>query len=229
MEPEMSSDRHFKDLVYEQFARIGKALSSPKRIEILDLLSQGSRHVEVLSTMTGLSVANTSQHLQLLKAARLVESEKAGVQVVYRLASPFVGSFVRNLRLLAEERLAEIDQTVRAFFKDTETFDPVNRDELLRRVRSGEVVVLDVRPEEEYRSAHLAGALSVPLQELEARMKDLPRGREIVAYCRGPYCLMAVEAAKKLRSQNFCAFRLDLGVVDWQALGFVVEEAEASP
>ena len=225
----MGDDRHFKDLVYEQFARIGKALSSPKRIELLDLLSQGSRHVEALSSMTGLSVANTSQHLQVLKAARLVESEKAGLQVVYRLASPFVGSFVRTLRLLAEERLAEVDQTVRAFFKNSETFDPVNRDELLRRVRSGEAVVLDVRPEEEYRTAHLAGALSVPLRELEERMKDLPKNREIIAYCRGPYCLMAVEAAKKLRKQNFRAFRLDLGVADWQALGFAVEEAEVRP
>lgn len=224
----MKGDRHLKDLVYDQFARLGKALSSPKRIELLDLLTQGSRHVEALSSMTGLSIANTSQHLQLLKGSRLVESEKSGVQVVYRIASPFVAEFVRNLRLLAEERLAEIDQTVRDYFKDIETFDPVDREELIRRVRSGEVLVLDVRPEEEYRSAHLAGALSVPLRELEARMKELSQDRDIVAYCRGPYCLMAVEAAQKLRSQNFRAFRLDLGVSDWQALGFIIEAAKTS-
>ena len=221
----MIDDRHFKDSVYEQFARVGKALSSPKRIELLDLLTQGSRHVEVLSSMTGLSIANTSRHLQVLKAARLVESKKVGVQVMYGPASPSVGNFVRSLRLLSEERLAEIDQTVRAFFKDSESFDPVDRDELLRRVRAGNVVVLDVRPEEEFRSAHLAGALSIPLPELEVRMKELPRDREIVAYCRGPYCLMAIEAARKLRSRNFRAFRLDLSVTDWQALGFAVEDA----
>lgn len=222
----MANDRQFKDLVYEQFARVGKALSSQRRIEILDLLAQGNRNVETLSSMTELSVANTSQHLQVLKTARLVESKKVGVQVVYGLASPSVGSFVRSLRLLSEERLAEIQQTVHSFFKDSESFDPVDRDELLRRVRSGEVIVLDVRPEEEYRSAHLAGALSIPLSELETRMKKLPKDREIVAYCRGPYCLMAVEAARKLRSRNFRAFRLDLGVTDWHALGFPVEQAE---
>ncbi|MBI4558135.1 MAG: metalloregulator ArsR/SmtB family transcription factor [Candidatus Hydrogenedentes bacterium] len=221
----MTRDRQLKDLVYEQFARIGKALSSPKRIELLDVLSQGSRHVEALSSLTGLSIANASQHLQVLKAARLVESERMGVQVAYRLASPSVGGFVRGLRLLAEERLAEIDQTVGTFLKDRERFDPVDREELLRRVRRGEVTVLDVRPEEEYRSGHLRGALSVPLANIKARMKDLPEGRDVVAYCRGPYCLMAVEAAEKLRAKGFRAYRLDLSVTDWRALGFKIEGA----
>lgn len=221
-------DRHFKNLVYEQIARVGKALASPKRIELLDILAQGERHVEALASLTGISIANASQHLKVLKAARLVECEKSGVQVAYRLATTSVGGFVRSLRLLAEERLAEIDQVVRAFLKDRAAFDPVDREELLQRVRRGEVMVLDVRPEEEYRSAHLKGALSVPLAELEARLKDLPRDRDVVAYCRGPYCLMAVEAVEKLRANQYHAFRLDLGVTDWREMGFELETGPAS-
>ncbi|MBI2434946.1 MAG: metalloregulator ArsR/SmtB family transcription factor [Candidatus Hydrogenedentes bacterium] len=225
----MNDERLFKDTIYEQLARIGKAVSSPKRLELIDILSQSSRPVETLASLADLSVANVSQHLKALKSARLVESEKVGVQVFYRLASPSVAAFIRELRLLGEERLAEIDQLVREYRTDTTRFDPVDRDELLRRVRRGEAVVLDVRPEEEYRHAHVAGALSVPLRELEARIKDLPADREIVAYCRGAYCLMAVDAVEKLRARNFRAFRLDLGVTDWQALGFALESGSATP
>lgn len=220
-----TTGRRFKDEIFEQFARIGKAVASPKRIELLDLLSQGERHVEALAEAASISVANASQHLQILRAARLVETEKSGVFVTYRLADPAVAEFVRQLRMLAENRLAEVGRTTRSFVEGRIGFDPVNRAELLRRVRAGEVTVLDVRPAEEFRAGHLLRALSVPLEELEARMKDLPKDREIVAYCRGPYCVMAVEAVARLRKQGFRAVRLDLGVLDWQAQGLPVETA----
>lgn len=220
-----TANRRFKDEIFEQFARIGKAVASAKRIELLDLLSQGERHVETLAEAATLSVANASQHLQILRAARLVETEKSGVFVTYRLADPSVAEFVRQLRMLAENRLAEVEQTTRSFIEGRIGFDPVNREDLLRRVRVGEVTVLDVRPAEEFRAGHLPRALSVPLADLEARMKDLPKDREIVAYCRGPYCVMAVEAVARLRKQGFRAVRLDLGVLDWQAKGLPVETA----
>jgi rhodanese-related sulfurtransferase/DNA-binding transcriptional ArsR family regulator len=215
--------RQFKDEIFQQFARIGKAVASPKRIELLDLLSQGPRHVEALADTASISVANASQHLQILRAARLVDTEKSGVFVTYRLADPSVADFVRQLRTLAENRLAEVEHTTRGFIEGRIGFDPVNREELLRRVRKGEVTVLDVRPAEEFRAGHLPRALSVPLEDLEARMKDLPKDREIVAYCRGPYCVMAVEAVARLREEGFRAVRLDLGVLDWQAKGLPVE------
>jgi len=218
-----TTNRRFKDEIFEQFARIGKAVASAKRIELLDVLSQGERHVDALAEAASLSVANASQHLQILRAARLVETEKSGVFVTYRLADPAVAEFVRHLRMLAEKRLAEVEQTARNFVEDRIGFDPVNREELLRRVRKGEVTVLDVRPAEEFRAGHLPRALSVPLEDLEARMKDLPKDREIVAYCRGPYCVMAVEAVARLRKQGFRAVRLHLGVLDWQARGLPVE------
>lgn len=220
-----NTNRRFKDEIFEQFARIGKAVASAKRIELLDVLSQGERHVEALADAANISVANASQHLQILRAARLVETEKSGVFVTYRLADHSVAEFVRQLRMLAENRLAEVEQTTRCFVEGRIGFDPVDRGELLRRVRKGEVTVLDVRPSEEFRAGHLPRALSVPLEDLEARMKDLPKDREIVAYCRGPYCVMAVEAVARLRKQGFRAVRLDMGVVDWQAQGLPVEQS----
>ena len=218
-----TTGRRFKDEIFEQFARIGKAVASAKRIELLDLLSQGERHVEALAEAASTSVANASQHLQILRAARLVETEKSGVFVIYRLADPSVAEFVRQLRILAESRLAEVEQTARAFIEGRIGFEAVNRDKLLQRVRKGEVMVLDVRPTEEFRAGHLPRALSVPLEDLEARMKNLPKDREIVAYCRGPYCVMAVEAVARLRKQGFRAVRLDMGVLDWQMQGLPVE------
>ena len=223
-----NSNRRFKDEIFEQFARIGKAVASAKRIELLDVLSQGERHVEALADAANVSVANASQHLQILRAARLVETEKSGVFVTYRLADHSVAEFVRQLRLLAENRLAEVEQTTRSFIEGRIGFDPVDREELLRRVRKGEVTVLDVRPAEEFRAGHLPRALSVPLDDLEARMKDLPKDREIVAYCRGPYCVMAVEAVARLRKRGFRAVRLEIGVVDWQAQGLPVEQGTAA-
>lgn len=223
----MLTGREFKNRIFEQFARVGKAVASAKRIELLDLLCQGERHVEALAEAASISVANASQHLQVLRAARLVDTEKSGLFVTYRLADSSVADFVRQLRILAEKRLAEVEQVTKSFIEGRIGFEEVNRGELLRRVRKGEVTVLDVRPTEEFDAGHLPKALSVPLAELEVRMIHLPKNREIVAYCRGPYCVLAIEAVARLRKRGFQAVRLDLGVVDWKALGLPVETGTA--
>lgn len=218
--------RRFKDAVYEQFARIGKAVSAPKRLELLDLLCQGPRTVEALAEQAALSVANASQHLQILRAARLVDAEKKGLYVEYRLADEQVCRFFRDLRSLAETRLAEVDQVTRAYMTERGAMEAVKGDELLRRVRDGEVTVLDVRPVEEFRAGHIPGALSVPLSDLKKRLAELPKRREVVAYCRGPYCVMAIEAVEILRKKGFRAHRMDQGVVDWRARGWRIEKGE---
>ena len=215
--------RRFKDSIYEQVARLGKAASAPKRLELLDLLCQGPRSVEALALQAGISLANASQHLQVLRGARLVDAEKKGLRVEYRLASEDVCKFFLSLRGLAESRLTEIDQVTREYFESRGAMEAVEGEELLRRVRDGEVTVLDVRPPEEYRAGHIAGALSVPVSELKARLKELPKDREIVAYCRGPYCVMALEAVQLLRAKGFEAHRMEQGVVDWRARGWPVE------
>jgi rhodanese-related sulfurtransferase/DNA-binding transcriptional ArsR family regulator len=217
--------RRFKDAIYQQLARIGRASSAPKRLELLDLLCQGPRTVEALAKESALSVANASQHLQVLRAARLVDGEKKGLYVEYRLADEEVSRFFVALRGLAQARLTEIESVRRAYLARREAMEPVQADELLRRVRAGEVVLIDVRPSLEYRAGHIPGALSVPLAELEARLETLPRRREVVAYCRGPYCVMAVEAVERLRKRGFRAKRMEQGVADWRARGWRVEVA----
>ena len=225
----VSPHRRFKDSIYEQVARLGKAVSAPKRLELLDLLCQGPRSVEALSLEAGISIANTSQHLQVLRGARLVDAEKKGLRVEYRLANHDVCQFFLTLRGLAETRLAEIEHVTRAYFESRGAMEAVEGEELLRRVRDGEVTVLDVRPPEEYRAGHIRGALSIPVTELKARLRELPKNREIVAYCRGPYCVMAVEAVQLLRARGFEAHRIEQGVADWRARGWPVEaEGEAS-
>src|SRR3989304_8772981 len=225
----MSVHRRFTDAIYDQFARVGRAVASPRRIELLDLLCQGPRSVESLAALTGLSEANASQHLKVLRGARLVEAEKSGVRVIYRLSSKEVINFVRSLRTVAETHLAEVEQTVRSFLKGHQGFAGVDREELLRRVRKGEVTVLDVRPIEEFRAGHLPRAVSVPLEELNSRLGDLPKDREIVAYCRGLYCVLALEAVEQLRAHGYRAIRLDMGAFDWQARGLPVETRNSSP
>ena len=215
--------RQFKDAIYEQFSRIGKAVSSPKRLELLDLICQGEKTVETLSKETGLTVANTSQHLQTLKAARLIKAEKEGLYVKYRLADEMVCEFFRSMRVLAEHRLAEVDMIKRRFLAGKEGMEPVNRDDLLKRMIEGGVTVLDVRPSEEYRAGHIPGALSVPLDHLKEILVKLPADREIVAYCRGPYCVLAVQAVEVLREKGFNAIRLEESVQDWRAMGLTVE------
>lgn len=221
-------NRLFKDAIYEQFARIGKAVSSPKRLELLDLLCQGPRTVEVLAKESGLTVANTSQHLQVLRTSRLVETEKAGLFVSYRLADLAVCEFFRAMRVLAESRLAEVEQIKRKFLEGREGMEPVDREALLELVRQGAATVLDVRPMEEYKAGHVAGALSVPLKELKLRLSELPRDQKIVAYCRGPYCVLSVEAVEFLRAAGFKAMRIEEGIQDFRAMGFpIVADREA--
>ncbi len=219
-------NRAFKDAIYEQFARIGKAVSSPKRLELLDLLCQGPRTVEVLAKESGLTVANASQHLQVLRSARLAETEKEGLFVTYRLADPAVCEFFRAMRLLAEGRLAEVEQIKRQFLEGREGMEPMDREELLALVRQGAVTVLDVRPVEEFKAGHVAGALSIPLQELKLRLSDLPRDQEIVAYCRGPYCVLSIEAVEMLRAEGFQAIRIEEGIQDFRVMGFPIAVGE---
>ncbi|OGF97132.1 MAG: ArsR family transcriptional regulator [Candidatus Glassbacteria bacterium RBG_16_58_8] len=213
----------YKTEIYEQFARIGKAISSPKRLELLDLLSQGARTVEVLAREAGLSVANTSRHLQVLRGARLVESDKKGLYVAYRLADPSVWRFLRSLQSIAGERLADVERIARRLVEGKEGMEPVGRQELFKRVRKGSVTVIDVRPPEEYRAGHIAGAISIPLRELERRISELPSDQEIVAYCRGPYCLLAIQAVETLRARGFKARRYEESIMDWRAGGLPVE------
>ncbi|HXG20161.1 MAG TPA: metalloregulator ArsR/SmtB family transcription factor [Methylomirabilota bacterium] len=214
--------RVFKDRIYEQLARIGKAVASPQRLEILELLSQGPRTVERLAQEAHLTVANTSRHLQILRGAQLVETEKEGVFVRYALANDSVADFVRSLRVLAANRLAELDHIAREFFQGQAPLEAVDRKDLLKRVRKGLATVLDVRPVEEYRAGHIAGAISIPLAELRDRLAELPRDHAIIAYCRGPYCVLAAQAVEFLQKQGFKALRLEDGVVDWRAHGLPV-------
>lgn len=221
--PAQTPGRRFKNAIYEQFARVGKSLASPHRLELVELLAQGPRTVEALARMTEMSLANTSQHLQVLRAAGLLEATKEGLFVTYRLADPSVAELLLALRKVAETRLAEVAKVSRDFLAANAQLEPVDEEDLRRRVRQGEVTVLDVRPPEEYEAGHLPGALSVPLPELAKRLSELPRRREVVAYCRGPYCVLAVEAVKLLRARGFKAVRLEDGVLDWAALGLKVE------
>lgn len=216
------SDRQFKNSIFENLARVGKALGSPKRLELLDVLAQGPRTVEVLADLTSMTVANASRHLRLLHAARLVDTEKRGLFVTYRLSDGEVTSFLLSLRGFAEHRLAEISRVAQEFMEARGGMESVDRETLRNRVRRRQVTMLDVRPPEEYEAGHIAGAISVPLAQLEQRLNDLPRNREIVAYCRGPYCVLAVRAVETLRRQGFRAVRLEDGVADWQARGLPV-------
>ncbi len=194
-----------------------KASSSPRRLELLDLLGQAPRTVEALADQTAMSIANTSQHLQVLRTAGLVRSEKQGLYVTYRLASAAVVHLLGALRRVAEEHVEDLAAAKRALLLDADDLTPVSGRELLQRVRSGDVVLLDVRPREEFASAHLPHALSVPIDELARRLDEMPKTTELVAYCRGPYCVYAAEAVRLLRRRGFRASRLEDGVREWQA------------
>lgn len=211
-----------KHRLLEQFARVGKAVSSAARLELLDLLAQGEKPVETLAAQSGLSVTNTSNHLKELRLCGLIVARKEGSYVYYRLADPVVHEFLRSLQSVARRQLAEVRQTVQDYFAAPDALEPIEAEELLDRVRADDVVVLDVRPEDEYASAHIPGALSIPVGELERRLSELPAGKEIVAYCRGPYCVLAVRALELLRSRGIRARRLEDGVPDWRARGFEV-------
>lgn len=214
--------REVKDPLYEQFARIGKVLGSARRIELLDLLAQAERSVEELAELTGMEAANTSAHLQVLRGARLVETRREGNRVFYRLAGDEVTALVVALQEAARARLAEVGEVVRAHLSDTDGFEGVGRQELLERASRGDVIVLDVRPAEEYRAGHIPGAVSIPLGELETRLGELPPDVEVVAYCRGPYCVFAGEAVALLRGRGRRARRLVDGLPEWRLAGLPV-------
>jgi len=217
------ADRALKMELFDQFARVAQALASGRRVEIVDVLANGERTVEELSSQVGLSVANTSQHLQVLKEVSLVAATRDGTRVRYRLATPAVYQFWVALRSLAAERLPGVERLGKAYLGAREELEPVSREELLARLRAGEALVLvDVRPIEEYQAAHLPGAVSIPLDELEQRLRELPPGREVVAYCRGPYCAYAPEAVRTLRRRGFRAHQLADGLPEWAAAGYGV-------
>ena len=220
----MPSDAHreFKNRLYAQFARIGKALGSPHRLELLELLGQGERTVDSLAGEIGASIANVSQHLQALRQAALVESRKHGQFVSYRLADPAISDLCRALRTVSERRLAELDRLVRDHFGDR-TAEPVSMQELLERSRSADIVILDTRPANEYAAGHIAGAISVPVADLRRRLKELPKNKEYVAYCRGPYCVYADQAVELLQAKGRRAKRLLEGFPEWRAAGLPVE------
>jgi len=220
-----NAQREFKDRIYEHLARVSKALSAPKRLELLDLLSQGPRTVETLAGLADITVGNASQHLKILRAARLVDASRQGLYIEYRLADVEVARFFVALRTLATSRLADVERVTREFFEPRGELEAVESEELVRRVRGGEVTVLDVRPAEEYAAGHIPGARSIPVGELAQRLKELPRDRDVVAYCRGPYCVMAAEAVAILRRKGFTAHRLEHGVADWRARGWRVATA----
>ena len=220
--PTQLPQRHeeFKEQLYTQFARIGKALASPQRLALLDLLAQGERTVESLAREVGLPIANASQHLQVLRQTHLVATRKAGLYVYYHLADDAVFALWQAVRVVGEQQLAEVDRLLALYHHHPEALEPLSRDELRARMASGEVIVLDVRPSEEYQQGHIAGARSLPVDELTARLAELPAGSEIVAYCRGPYCLFSQEAVATLTAHGFRARRLIEGYPEWRVAGF---------
>jgi len=218
-----SEHRGFKDRLYALFARVGKALGSPQRLEVLELLGQGERTVDSLAGELGIPIANVSQHLQALRRAELVESRKHARFVYYSLADPAVSDLCRALRTVCERRLAELDRIVRDHFGDRADAKPVSMAELLKRARSADVVILDTRPPNEYEAGHIAGAISVPVADLRRRLKELPKNKEYVAYCRGPYCVYADQAVEFLKVKGRRARRLLEGFPEWRAAGLPVE------
>lgn len=221
--------RSFKQELFEQFARIGKAISSGPRIQLLELLSQAERTVEQLADESGHSFANVSRHLQILRAAQLVDVRRDGLYAFYRLSSEDVLSTILAVRALAESRLSEIERLVRLYLSDRSEFEAITAGELEKRIQARDVCVIDVRPVEEYRAGHIPGSQSVPLDQLEKRFRSLPRNRAIVAYCRGPFCVLTDEALRVLKRHGRKAIRLDVGLPEWKAAGLPIEIGDAFP
>jgi len=212
--------RQHKEQLYQLFAQIANGMANPHRLELLDLLAQAPRTVEELARQAQMSVANTSQHLQRLKQARLVLSEREGLYIRYRLADPAVARLWLELRAVAEQQLADVDRALAAYRNHRHEFEQISADELLTRLRQNEAILLDVRPQPEYEAGHLPGAISIPIDELERRLNELPPDKMVVAYCRGPYCVYADEALGLLAQQGRRAARLEEGVLEWQQAGY---------
>jgi ArsR family transcriptional regulator len=221
------STRSPKLALFAQFAAVAKSLGHANRLELLEQLAQGERSVEVLADRTRLSIANASQHLQHLRRAGLVASRRDGKFVYYRLADDAVLELLAALRRIAERNVAEVERVVRSYFEARDALEPVSRRELIERCRLGVVTILDVRPEDEFALGHLPGALNIPLRDLEARLGEIDRGQDIVAYCRGPYCVLSYEAVASLRARGFKARRLEDGLPEWRAAGLPVVEGHA--
>ncbi|WP_369159419.1 ArsR/SmtB family transcription factor [Candidatus Thiodiazotropha sp. LNASS1] len=218
------SSTHFKHDLFNEFSRVAKAMSNGYRLELLEFLAQGERSVDALAQVSGLTVANTSQHLQQLRQAGLVTNRKEGHKVFYRLSGMDVSSLLASLREVAERRLAEVDRLVDDYLKVKDSLEPIPASELLERAKQGLVTVLDVRPSEEYESGHLPGAINIPLHELETHLDKLNPEREVVAYCRGPHCVLAFDAVAKLRQKGLTAHRLEGGLPEWMLEGLPVEK-----
>lgn len=219
----MSTKINIKHALFAQFARIGKALSNPNRLEIIEFLAQGERSVDTLATISGLSVANTSQHLQQLRQAGLVETRKDGQRVFYRLSGSDVVSLLDAVRRVADRHLTDVSNLVETYLTSKDNMEPVPNDELMKRVKQGDVTILDVRPPDEYEAGHLPGAINVPLHELPEHLSQLNTGKEIVAYCRGPYCVLSYDAVALLRESGVRARRMQEGYPEWKLAGHPVE------
>jgi rhodanese-related sulfurtransferase len=213
-----------KSRLFEQFAIVAKALGHANRLELLELLAQGERSVEALSKVAGLSVANTSRHLQQLRLSGLVLSRKQGLYVFYQVASDDVINLLSSLRRTSERHIGEVNRVIAGYFNERDTLEPISRDELRERNNKGLVTVIDVRPAEEYESGHIPGAINMPVEDIEKCIKDIPAGQEVIAYCRGPYCVLAFDAVAKLRKIGLGARRLEEGYPEWKAAGLPVEQ-----
>jgi rhodanese-related sulfurtransferase/DNA-binding transcriptional ArsR family regulator len=213
--------------LFAQFAAVAKSLAHAHRLELLEQLAQGERSVEVLASRTGLSVANASQHLQHMRRAGLVANRRDGKFVYYRLADDAVVDLLAAVRRIAERHIAEVERVVRSYFLKRDDLEPITREELLQRSRSGEITILDVRPHDEFALGHLPGAMNIPLRELEARLAELDPAQEIVAYCRGPYCVLSYDAVAALRARGFKVRRLEDGLPEWRAAGLPVVTGHA--
>ncbi|MBN3769139.1 MULTISPECIES: metalloregulator ArsR/SmtB family transcription factor [Burkholderia] len=217
-----------KQAIYASLAEVAQALGHPNRLELLEHLAQRERSVEELTALSGMTFANTSRHLQILRRARLVDTERRGKHIVYRLAGDSeVVVLMKALGRVGERNVAEVNKVMGDYFHARDALEPVSRDELTARLADGLVTLLDVRPQDEFAEGHLPGALNIPLSELDARVSELPAGTEIVAYCRGPYCVFAVEAVAALRARGFKAARLEDGFPEWKAAGLAVETRTA--
>jgi rhodanese-related sulfurtransferase/DNA-binding transcriptional ArsR family regulator len=221
----MMSNRDFKHDLFSQFARVGKALGNGNRLELLEYISQGERSVDQLAKVSGLTVANTSQHLQQLRQAGLVHCRKQGLQVLYSLTGNDVIDLLDALRDVAERHIAEVDQLVNTYLTVKDELEAVPRETLMERVKEGLITVLDVRPAEEYDAGHVPGAVNVPLTELEQYLKHLPKKQDVVAYCRGPHCVLAFDAVARLREQGYSARRMEDGFPEWKSAGYPVDSA----
>ena len=222
------SSQNPKLTIFEHFAAVARTLGSAHRLELLELLAQTERSVEELAGLSGLTVANASQHLQQLRRMGLVEAQRDGKRVIYRLADAEVVALLGGLRRITERNVGAVEKVLDSYFRKRDSLEPVSRKELLRRMRAGLVTVIDTRPAEEFAAGHVAGALNVPLRELKRRLRELPRGREIVAYCRGAYCVLSYEAVAELRKRGFTAFRLEEGYPEWKAAGLPLERSSAT-